>query len=536
MKKRFIFDENYIKKYAKKGRLKWLIIGLSILILIVIIIIVVLATRNNDNPITPAVPSYELKDELRIEASSLLPEVTDYFNKLENIDVNSINITYPDEFELSYDTSLCSTQEIEEIYSSDDPNFESYDCVQNYLITPATYGITILIEQEEYTVNLIVEDTTAPTLETKDLEIYEGDTYDINDFVSSCVDVTSECNLTYDPKNEIDYSNITKVGEHSIPLIATDNYGNETRKEATLTILETEGVLYTVTFDSDGGSAVRSRKINENGNVIEPDAPIKEGYIFAGWYLDDEKFDFKSPITENITLTAKWEEIPEEGEEAPNKPEGPTIIEISSISLNFQKIYLEIDQTKTVIARIYPSNATNKTVTWQTSNSNIATVSNGNITGVNPGTTTITATVGGKTASVEVVVTEASTSTCTYGNTVYSESAILSVDLTRNGCAINPNENPNENLSITDHTRLIKDLSDMGLSVNSDNFEWDIEQQKIKNTSGTGLVGYQITVTVGIIDKNNPYRVLEAKYILHSDGTRQFLINNICKNNICLNK
>ena len=109
LKKRFIFDENYIKKYAKKDRLKWLIIGASALVLIIVIIIVILATRNNKpEQITPAVPKFELKEELTIEAGSPLPEVTDYFNTLENIDVDEITVTYPDEFELSYDTSLCT--------------------------------------------------------------------------------------------------------------------------------------------------------------------------------------------------------------------------------------------------------------------------------------------------------------------------------------------------------------------------------------------------------------------------------------------
>lgn len=43
-------------------------------------------------------------------------------------------------------------------------------------IIPATYGITIKLQEEEYTVNLIVEDSKAPVLISKNVEIYEGDT------------------------------------------------------------------------------------------------------------------------------------------------------------------------------------------------------------------------------------------------------------------------------------------------------------------------------------------------------------------------
>lgn len=547
MKKRFIFDENYIKKYAKKDRLKWLIIGASALVLIIIVIIVILATRNNEpEEIDPAIPKFEVKEELVIEAGSSLPEVTDYFDTLENIDVDEIKITYPDEFELSYDTSLCTAEEVEQIYSSDEPNFDDYDCVENYLLTPATYGITIELQGEEYTVNLIIEDTREPVLILQNVEIYEGDTYELEDFISSCFDVTSECDIAYytedkdEDGNAIDYSNITEIGEHPIKIIATDDYGNTTEPiEATLTILEVEGNLYTVTFDSNGGSKIRSKRVGENGNVIKPNNPTREGYTFLGWYYNDEEFDFNTKITSDITLTAKWEEITEEEPGEGNSggqgggSQGP--VNVTSISLNFKTIYLNIGETKTVTARVYPSNAVNRTVTWSSSNNNIATVSNGNITGVGSGTVTITATAGGKSASVEVIVSASSGGSCSYGNATYNTNAILSVDLTNNGCAVDPNTNPRETLSSSDRTRFERDLADMGIPLRAGYFSHTPTIQKIKNTSGTGLVGYQITVHVWVVDADNPYVRMEAQYILRPDGSRQFLTNNVCKNGICLN-
>lgn len=543
LKKRFIFDENYIKKYAKKGRLKWLIIGLSILVLIIIIIIVVLATRNSGpGNVEPAIPGYQLKESLTIEAGSPLPEVTDYFDVLENIDINEIQVTYPDEFELSYDTSLCTEEEINAIYETEEPNFEDYDCVENYLITPATYGVTIELQGEEYTVNLIVEDTNAPVLITQNVEIYEGDSYELNDFVASCYDITSECNIDYytEENGEVDYVNITQVGEHAIWLIATDNYGNTTEPiEATLTILEAEGNLYTVTFNSNGGTEINSRQVLEGGSVIKPADPTREGYIFIGWYLGNDEFDFNSAITSDLTLTARWEEISEGGgtTEEPNGggSTNPGTIDVSSVSLNFKTIYLDINETKTVTARVSPSNATNRTIVWSSSNNNIATVSNGNIIGISAGTATITATAGGKSASVEVIVTASSGgTTCTYGNTSYNTSYILSVNLTQNNCAINPNSSPNETLSRTDYNNVIRDLNAIGITVSGGNMSHQTTVQKIRNTSGTGLVGYQITISLGVIDSDNPYMVMEATYILRSDGSRQFLTNNICKNGICL--
>ena len=37
--------------------------------------------------------------------------------------------------------------------------------------------------------------------------------------------------------------------------------------------------------------------------------PTKPGFTFVGWYLDETLFDFDTPITAPITLTAKWEEV-----------------------------------------------------------------------------------------------------------------------------------------------------------------------------------------------------------------------------------
>ena len=46
-----------------------------------------------------------------------------------------------------------------------------------------------------------------------------------------------------------------------------------------------------------------------NGNASAPDTPVKSGYRFVGWYNGNAKWDFDTPVTENLTLTAKWEKI-----------------------------------------------------------------------------------------------------------------------------------------------------------------------------------------------------------------------------------
>ena len=65
---------------------------------------------------------------------------------------------------------------------------------------------------------------------------------------------------------------------------------------------------YLVTFNSNGGSIVAPIKTGLKKQIDVPVSPTREGYTFAGWYLDDEKFDFDLSIEEDITLTAHWEE------------------------------------------------------------------------------------------------------------------------------------------------------------------------------------------------------------------------------------
>ena len=62
--------------------------------------------------------------------------------------------------------------------------------------------------------------------------------------------------------------------------------------------------IYTVTFDIDGTPTFMT--VTESATVPRPEDPAKLGYTFDGWYLDAAKFDFNTPITDNITLTAKW--------------------------------------------------------------------------------------------------------------------------------------------------------------------------------------------------------------------------------------
>ena len=69
--------------------------------------------------------------------------------------------------------------------------------------------------------------------------------------------------------------------------------------------------VFTVTFDSQGGSAVETQVVAWGEKVIEPSTPMKYECEFDGWHLGDEKWSFIGyTVTEDITLTAVWIEWP----------------------------------------------------------------------------------------------------------------------------------------------------------------------------------------------------------------------------------
>ena len=71
--------------------------------------------------------------------------------------------------------------------------------------------------------------------------------------------------------------------------------------------------VYTVTFDSNGGSAVAAQEVIKDGKAIEPTDPALSGNVFGGWYADEALTDVWDFDTDTVsgatTLYAKWTEL-----------------------------------------------------------------------------------------------------------------------------------------------------------------------------------------------------------------------------------
>lgn len=77
--------------------------------------------------------------------------------------------------------------------------------------------------------------------------------------------------------------------------------------------------------------------------------------------------------------------------------------EVESVTLDSEALTLQVGDEKTLAVTVTPGGASH--VSWKSSNTGVATVKNGVVTGVSEGEATITATAGGKSASCQVTVT-----------------------------------------------------------------------------------------------------------------------------------
>lgn len=114
----------------------------------------------------------------------------------------------------------------------------------------------------------------------------------------------------------------------------------------------------------------------------------------------------------------------------------PRTISVESIKLNKTELSLVKGATETLTATVLPTTATDKTVTWESSDTAVATVENGVVTAVAAGNATITAKAGDKTATCAVTVTNPSNSGSSSGGSGGGSTpryAVTVPDKTENG-------------------------------------------------------------------------------------------------------
>ena len=123
----------------------------------------------------------------------------------------------------------------------------------------------------------------------------DGTTYDFESKVEK--DITLKA--TWEKEEKKDETPATQTTP------STDNKPTSTeQKPPTATAV----TVYTITFDSNGGSSVATQNVEGNQLVVKPQDPTKDGYLFTGWTLNGASYDFSSKVTSNFTLVATWKD------------------------------------------------------------------------------------------------------------------------------------------------------------------------------------------------------------------------------------
>ena len=74
-----------------------------------------------------------------------------------------------------------------------------------------------------------------------------------------------------------------------------------------------DAVVYTVTFETNGGTLLPEQGANPGDKAVKPGDPKKAGYTFGGWYKDaacTAEYNFENGVNADTTIYAKWNAAP----------------------------------------------------------------------------------------------------------------------------------------------------------------------------------------------------------------------------------
>jgi|GEM_PF-2309451 len=172
--------------------------------------------------------------------------------------------------------------------------------------------------------------------------------------------------------------NIEAVGEGTATITVTSKENSEIKEEITVTVVKTYKVTYAFIGDviPEGIVAPVEKTYNNGTDVSVEAAAFAEGYTFSGWTTDDATVeDGKFIIRNDVHFVGSFSK------------------DVKDIVVDKNDITLEIGDEDKITATVTPDDATDKGVTFESSDETVVKVDeNGNIEAVGEGTATITVT------------------------------------------------------------------------------------------------------------------------------------------------
>ena len=202
----------------------------------------------------------------------------------------------------------------------------------------------------------------------------------------------------------VDGGNVSIVGSGTATITATAVSNDEAA--ASVTIVVKEIAVESITLDKTILDLTEGEWMRLTAAVLPENATNKT----VIWESSDEKV--ATVVNGIVTAVSTGEETitAKAGERTASctVTVSQKTVPVESISLNRTSLTLEVGKSETLTASVSPENATDKTVTWESSNTSVATVEDGVVMAAAPGKATITAKAGDKTASCTVTVNASS--------------------------------------------------------------------------------------------------------------------------------
>ena len=172
---------------------------------------------------------------------------------------------------------------------------------------------------------------------------------------------------------------------------------------------------------------------------------------------------------------------------------------VATVTLDKTNATLRAGQTMTLTATVSPGNATDKTVTWSTSNAAVATVTNGVVTAMKVGVATITAKAGDKTATCSITVEATPVASVTLDKTSVNLSTGQTVTLV---ATINPSDATDKTVTWSSSNTSIASVSDSGLVSAKSAGTATITAKANNGGNGNFTAHCTVTVTQNVIHVN----------------------------------
>lgn len=179
----------------------------------------------------------------------------------------------------------------------------------------------------------------------KDLD-FKGKTY-VDTLIMLC-DVARDNNVSFESidlvtdYNKISYDEVLKEIKNNSRYDYEFNIFIDVKEklveEEIIENIEKESKIFTIKFDTDGGSKIDDRLVKENTILGNVGIPKKDGYKFIEWQVDGKKYDENTLVTSDITLKAKWEKVDkEEPSKEPDKKDTNVTEEVITKTISIKK-------------------------------------------------------------------------------------------------------------------------------------------------------------------------------------------------------